>query len=246
VCCETITTKEIQMIQKTLIALALATVCGVASAQSFFDDFNRADAGTLGSNWTNQAGSLGIATNRAISSGGGVNQATVNGISNALGTYTISVDADTGGAAGGYVAIVMGYAGTGMDQSIFFKLQAQTGSGLFSNYAFYTGNNISSGTAYSSGGGFFGMAEAYRTARMTMSVSGLDVTVEVDGNINGSIDNTFTATMNAGFAAGLGTGAGLGIWAAASADNYTVVPEPGSLVAIAMGIASLAFLRRRR
>ncbi|MEO7454004.1 MAG: PEP-CTERM sorting domain-containing protein [Fimbriimonadales bacterium] len=232
---------------RTISGIALVLALGsIANAQSFFDDFNRANSGDLGSNWTNQVGALGIDGDRAFSTDGGLNQATVNGISNTLGTYTITVDADTNGAVSGYVAIVMAYAGTGLDESIFFKLQAQTGTGMWSNYAFYTGNN-NGGGGYAAGGGFFSMTEAYRTARMTMSVSGADVTVEIDGGINGSIDDTFMATLSAGQMTTLGTGAGLGIWGNSRADNYNlVVPEPGTFVAIGIGLAGLSFVRRRR
>lgn len=233
---------------RTLASVALAIAVGsIANAQPFFDDFNRANSGDLGPNWTNQVGALGIDSNAAYSVGGGPELATVNGVSNTLGTYSITVDAATNGQNTMYAAIVMGYAGVGNNEAIFFKLQAQTGSGLFSNYAFYTGNN-GNGLGYSSGGGFFSMTEAYRTARMTMTVSGADVTVEVDGDINGSIDNTFTATMSAGMMSTLGTGAGLGIYGTGRADNYNLqaVPEPASFLVLGVGLAGLAVLRRNK
>lgn len=56
---------------KKLIAVTIGVflaTCIVFGAQLFSDDFNRADAATLGANWTNDAGASGgwqIATNRA-------------------------------------------------------------------------------------------------------------------------------------------------------------------------------------
>lgn len=228
-------------------AAVMAGAASIATAQSFFDDFNRANSGDLGANWTNEANALGIDSNQAISVGGAVSYASVNGISNALGTYSISVDASTNGVENGYVGIQMARAGNGVNQSIFFKIQAQAATGFWSNYAFYTGNGQNNATSYTSGGGFFANAFTYRTARLHMSVAGDVVTVEIDGDINGSIDNTFSATMSAGMMSTLGTGAGLSVWGSNRADNYNlVVPEPGTFVAIGIGLAGLALARRRK
>lgn len=217
---------------KTLLICAFAALASASMASSFFDDFNRADSGDLGANWTLQNGSIGISSNMAMAPSQDLHLATVNGYSDTAENTTITFDVFNNGSSTQYAAAVLGYANN--SQCLFVKVQNNGGSG-FGSYGFYYGNN---------GGGEFGsLANTYTSARVTVSYSGTTATMSIDGDINGSIDETLSHDYGS---TTLGTGAGLGAYGSGMIDNYTInaVPEPTTMVLL--GLPALALLRKKR
>jgi hypothetical protein len=215
------------------LAAAGATLSFVAPAQAaILDTFNRADAGTLGPNWTQQAGTSSISNNQAT----GSNQAlaTFNGGSG----NAVSFDLGSAGAGVQYIAAVLGY---GAGNNFFIKVQSNSNSGSFDRYGFYTGNN---------GGGFFAsLSNSFQSAHVDVSYVGTIATLTITPNV-GSVQ---TYTNDYGFTPG-GTGIGLGFYGQALADNFAdgviaeAVPEPASwaLMIAGFGLAGAAMRRRRK
>lgn len=216
---------------------ALAALLGATAAHAaVIDNFNRADAVTIGPNYTVQNGSFRISGNRAITTNF-VSLATYNGSS----SNTVGVDAGLRGFdPGSYVALTLGY---GSANSYFIKIQDNDGDGFFDRYGFDTGNNDLNGPFQSLGFGF-------QSASIDVSVSGTVATLNILAN-NGS---TLSYSYNYGFAPGSNL-VGFGLNRLGTADNLRFdaqapagVPEPAAwaLLIGGFGMAGTATRARRR
>jgi hypothetical protein len=216
---------------KHLSVLLLTTVTLAAPAgAAILDDFNRPDAPSLGSGWTQQAGASQVAGNAAIGDFGSL--ATFNGGSG----NTVSFDIKIGPDGTQYVAGVLGY---GAGDNYFIKIQSNEG-GTFDRYAFYEGNN---------GDGLFDDLSAnFTEASVNISYIGTLATLVITP-VGGAVQ---TYSYDYGFAPG-GTGIGLGFFGSAIADNFGNggpvggVPEPASwaMLIAGFGLAGTAMRRRR-
>ena len=99
-------------------ALGLATSTPLSS-----DSFDRADAATLGGNWTNRVGSTGVAGNAAKATAP-VATATLNAVSRA----DVAVEADVDVAAGQAAGVVARYGGPG-DANMYWGTIIATSDG---------------------------------------------------------------------------------------------------------------------
>ncbi|MET0310271.1 MAG: hypothetical protein ABW023_16315, partial [Sphingomonas sp.] len=201
------------MLKKIMIAAALAGVCNAAHAQ-VTDDFNRANAPSLGANYTNHGSSPSIVGNKAITT------------FTALSTYndssstSASVDvALRGYDSGSYVALAFGYLS---GASYFVKVQDNDGDGWFDSYGFYTGNN-----EYLNG---IKSLNGFDNGTMTVSYAGTVATLSI-----ATPWDTQTYSYDYGFAPG-SLDVGLGLNRQGVADNFSFdgmatpggVPEPAT------------------
>ncbi|NNM77177.1 PEPxxWA-CTERM sorting domain-containing protein [Sphingomonas sp. ID1715] len=209
---------------------------GTSAAQAdVTDHFNRADALTLGTNYTVQNGNLRIQNNRAI---------TTNFVS--LATYdnsisdSASIDVALRGIdAGSYVALSFGFDSA---NSYFIKVQDNDGDGFFDRYGFDTGNNDLNGV--------FANLNPFQSGTIRVDVTGTVATLKVFANGG---EQTFSADY--GYAPGSST-VGFGLNRLGAADNFTfdavrggaAVPEPASwaLMIAGFGLAGAASRTRRR
>jgi len=202
---------------------------------SFFDNFDRADAGDLGLNWTNMTGTIGIVNNAAQAPSQSTSVALVNGYSDIAANTLVSFDVfhDTQSVA--YAGAVLGY--TNSTTSIFVKVQDNLSAGNFNRAFFYQGDN--------GNGGSFGIVNLnpFTTGRVYVSFAGTVATLSIDTNFDLVMDQTYSADY---FSAGYGNGAGLAAYGDARIDNYGInaVPEPATMAALGLGVAAL--IRRRK
>lgn len=220
--------------------IALAALAGLLSATAaqatVTDDFNRADALTIGDNYTVENGNFRISGNKAI---------TTNFVS--LATYANStsvnagLDASLRGAdAGSFVALSFGY---GTANSYFIKVQDNDGDGLFDRYGFDTGNNDLNGP-------FLGL-NPFQAGKIDVAVNGTVATLSILAN---GVTQTFSHDY--GYAPG-STKVGFGLNRLGVADDFRFdavaggnngVPEPAAwaLMIGGFGLAGAAARTRRR
>jgi hypothetical protein len=219
-----------------ILIAAAAALLGTSAAQaSLVDDFNRADALTIGDSYTVQNGNFRISGNKATTTNF-VSLATYNGSNSS----TVGVDASLRGFdSGSYVALTLGY---GSADSYFIKIQDNDGDGFFDRYGFDTGNNDLTGPFNALGFGF-------QAGSIDVSVTGTVATLSILAN-----GNTLTYSYDYGFAPGNGL-AGFGLNRLGVADNLRFdsvpqqgVPEPASwaLMIGGFGLAGAAMRGRRR
>jgi len=215
---------------------ALAALLSTTAANATVtDDFNRADALTIGDNYDIQNGNFRISGNQAI---------TTNFVS--LATYNNSTSANAGLDAslrgvdsGSYVALSFGY---GTANSYFIKVQDNNGDGFFDMYGFDSGNNDLNGP-------FLGL-NPFQSGKIDVSVAGTVATLSIFAN-----GATQSYSFNYGYAPGSAR-VGFGLNRLGVADNFrfdavtggTAVPEPATwaLMVGGFGLAGAAARSRRR
>ena len=217
-----------------IVACSVAFTTG-AHASTTLDDFNRPDAGTLGSNWTQQSGSSSITNNQATGSYTAL--ATFNGASgNEVSFNLTNVGSDTQ-----YIAAVLGY---GKGDNLFVKVQNNGSASGFDSYAFYTGNNGS--------GSFSSLSKSFMSAFVDVKYVGTLATLTITPDA-GAVQTYSFDYGTIGKAAPTGTGIGLGFYGAALADNFGngagatgAVPEPATWAMMLAGFGMIGFAARRR
>jgi hypothetical protein len=215
---------------------ALAALLSTTAAHATVtDDFNRADALTIGDNYEVQNGNFRISGNQAI---------TTNFVS--LATYNNSTSTNAGLDAslrgvdsGSYVALSFGY---GTANSYFIKVQDNNGDGFFDMYGFDSGNNDLNGP-------FLGL-NPFQSGKIDVSVVGTVATLSIFAN-----GATQSYSFNYGYAPG-STRVGFGLNRLGVADNFrfdavtggNAVPEPTTwaLMIGGFGLAGAAARNRRR
>jgi hypothetical protein len=237
-------------------ALAGPTPC---AAQSFADNFNRADSTDLGPDWQNVSGvATRVISNRAANIAGSGNNLSLLTPANFSATYTdTTVEADLfhdGSTTLGFVALAFGHNGlTGAGNGLYIKVQAQTGS-QYSHVGFYTGVGNSSTAPWTDPPIFFTLNAPFSSAHMTVWASdATTINLGLDTDFNGTDDQVYTRHLNLANMT-FGTRAGIGIFGpSATADNFLVtggaaVPEPTTvaLAGLAAGGLGLCVRHRRR
>ena len=226
-----------------LVLLSLAAWLGVAQADPvLLDDFNRADSTSMGANWTEQWQDFRIESNQARSN------------DKALMTYvgatsnSISIDVFHNGSTTQvqYCALVLGYQDN--NNNLFCKIQDNDVDGGYEFFLFTFGNNGQNAGAWTGGTQIWYPSE-FTAARMTASLIGTTVTVDIDTDFDGTAEYTFSRGNVP--TALIGSGIGLGGWGDPKMDNFRaqIIPEPLSMAFMGsafVGVVGWRMRRRRR
>jgi hypothetical protein len=240
---------------KLIFSASLVAMCAVGFAQTFADDFNRADDVNLGVNYDPIAGTATrTISNEAGNTASSTNLSLVKSsvFTAPYDTTIVSADFRTLDATATltFVALALGQDGTTTSgHGIYIKLQRQAGSlGGFNFLGFYTANGTNNTTAITGAGNFVALTSEVSSGRMSIWCSDpTTINLGIDTNLDGNYEQTYSRTLNPGGGFVSGNRVGLGVYGTLSRlDNYLAapVPEPASLAAVGVGL--LVLIRRRR
>jgi hypothetical protein len=222
-------------LRSAVLLFAAAVSMRAATVFQTIDTFSRADAATLGSNWTQLAGNDQILNNQATAIDPN-SVATYNG----LASSNAAVDVFNSGSGLQYIALVLNYADA--TNNFYVKVQ-DNGSGAFDTYAFYYGDN---GNNFATGGGIFQtLSSSFTSGQIWVTISGLTATLNIDPTFSGVAQQTYSFTYTADPG---GTGTGMGFYGAAGAQDFGIIgaPEPGSFWLMGSVLAAAGIIRARR
>lgn len=179
------------------------------------DDFNRADATTLGTNWTLQAPTMNIAANAATNPNTTAGLSTWNTVPP---TQQACVDVTAGAAGTTYAALDLGF----QDATNNAFLKVQGGAGTFSKAWIYYGNN---GDCKITGGCSFDIP-LFKSGRIhaTLNAATGQVSLDIDTNFDNNSEQTIVKTFNAPFS--FGNAIGIGSYGGSSLDNFATASTP--------------------
>jgi len=206
------------------------------------DDFNRPD-GPLGPNWTVTSGACSVVSQQAACS-----PQLTTAIFNGGRGNVVSADLYQRNQLDDYGALILGYQDS--LNHLYIKLQNQDNVAGFEAIGFYFGSNGQNNGAWSNSGFLPRALPDIAQARMTVSLLGTNLQLDLDTDFDSVSDFTFVRNdVPVGL---LGTGIGMSGWTARGTriDNFSSnaapVPEPATLALLSLGLAGVGFKVRRR
>lgn len=180
------------------------------------DDFNRANATTLGPNWTLQAPTMNIAANAVTNPNTTAGLSTFNAVPP---TQQACLDVTAGAAGTTYAALDLGFQDA--TNNAFLKVQG-TG-GTFTKAWIYYGNN---GSCKLAGGTCSFDIPVFKSGRIhaTLNTTTGQVSLDIDANFDNDSELTIVKTFNAPFS--FGNAIGIGSYGGSSLDNFATASTP--------------------
>ncbi len=240
--------------KRAYLSGAAVLLAGFAGAQSFSDDFNRADGG-IGANYNLISGpAINVSSNKAAGSASGVGLTLVDAgvFTGNYDTTPVSADLSLSDSTVtlAYCALALGSDGTTTaSHGIYVKLQRQTTTG-FDFIGFYTAAGTNTTAISVAGGNFQALPSSITACRMTLKcTTTTNLYVGLDTNFDTVDDISYNATLNFPTLV-VGNRVGLHTYGTtARIDNYqagTPVPEPGTIAVFGLAGAGLLLRRKRK
>lgn len=202
-----------------MAAMAPSAPAAVFDCSVALDNFNRANSGTLGPNWTVASGGLGIQNNKATQLSGSIPLSVWNG---AVAKQEACADVSASGTNLQYAALVLGYKDA--QNNIFIKVQDNVPSGTFNQAFFYYGNN---GECEVVGDACSAPIQPFTAARLHAEYDPATrrATLDIDTDFDNVPEQSITRIYVPQIAPG--SSIGLGMHGIALADNFaTAAPPP--------------------
>ena len=214
--------------QRFVSFAALLALAASASAQSWSDDFNRAN-GPIGGNWTAVSGTWAISGNQGTHTAATTNSILQHTL--ATGSYVSSVTEldviSNAGTASYFAGVLIGLGGT---DAIMVKIQDQSTTVTgFSNIGIYRRTSATAwGTWTGTGTGFGNLSAPFVSGRLKVFFPNPDtIQVDIDTDFNGTADQTYTKTGVSSIAANFGQLHGICAWnTTAVFDNWNLSATP--------------------
>lgn len=209
-------------------AVIAAVVLGSASVAaaapqlcSWSDDFNRPNAPTLGSDWTDINGSFGINNNRGFAANAAhfITVHNTASISYAQAVCEIDCLANQQPPPLHYVGLAIGFQSSW--ESVFIKLQDNNGDGLYDRIFFWRA--VNAGASWNAPSNF-DLAVPTSSARLRVYFTGNgDVAhAEIDRDFDGSFDEHFSLAGILASTMNIGSQVAVVTYGAPAFDNFCV------------------------